>query len=55
MPRMNWDRAQQVRKERSERSTPDTLPPPTGSGNCWCGGGFNHNWPGKENGQPHPR
>lgn len=22
---------------------------------CWCGGSFGHDWPGKEDGAPHPR
>jgi len=22
---------------------------------CWCGGPLNHDWPGKNDGTPHPR
>jgi hypothetical protein len=22
---------------------------------CWCGGPFEHDWPGKADGAPHPR
>lgn len=26
-----------------------------GSGDCWCGQEAWHNWPGKDEGKPHPR
>jgi hypothetical protein len=22
---------------------------------CWCGSGYQHDWPGKNTGSPHPR
>jgi hypothetical protein len=22
---------------------------------CWCGGAWHHDWPGKDEGAPHPR
>jgi hypothetical protein len=22
---------------------------------CWCGGAYQHDWPGKSEGKPHPR
>lgn len=25
------------------------------AGGCWCGEDFNHPWPGKDSGAPHPR
>lgn len=55
MTHMKWHRAQQVRSEVRQRRNPDTSPPPIGSGRCWCGGGLNHDWPGKDRGAPHPR
>ena len=24
-------------------------------GRCWCGGAQNHDWPGRDEGAPHPR
>jgi len=29
--------------------------PVVGTGLCWCGERYNHDWPGKEDGAPHPR
>lgn len=55
MTHLKWSRAQQARREDRERRNPDSLSRLTGSGNCWCGGEFNHDWPGKGNGEPHPR
>lgn len=55
MTHMKWKRVQQVRSEVCKRRNPDLLPRLTGSGDCWCGGEFNHDWPGKKDGEPHPR
>lgn len=27
----------------------------TGGGTCWCGQERDHDWPGKDDGTPHPR
>ena len=55
MTHMKWHRVQQVRSEVRKRRNPDLLPRLTGSGDCWCDGEFNHDWPGKGDGEPHPR
>jgi len=26
-----------------------------GSGSCWCGKPYGHDWPGRDDGKPHPK
>jgi hypothetical protein len=30
-------------------------PKSLGSGSCWCGASYGHDWPDRANGAPHPR
>jgi hypothetical protein len=44
------------RKEASPRGsgTGERLRP-IAAGGCWCGKEYDHDWPGKADGEPHPR
>ena len=52
------DRAEQARWRevhfRDNRAT-ETRSSALGSGDCWCGSPYDHDWPGRAEGTPHPR
>jgi len=52
----NRDATPQARQARAFADK-DAAPysPLLGSGGCWCGETFGHDWPGKIDGRPHPR
>lgn len=53
----NRSLGKRARVERDEQSEP-LLRREDGSyaaGTCWCGQAYNHPWPGKADGLPHPR
>ncbi len=47
-----WDRPRAVTDAQRRESA---LYLPIGSGDCWCGQQYQHGWPGKDSGTPHPR
>lgn len=50
------DASPQARQARAALRKPDTwYRPLTGGGGCWCGQSYGHDWPGKADGEPHPR
>lgn len=52
--KMNWRRAQQHARAAAARRAPDQ-PRVLTTNRCWCGEAKNHEWPGREEGAPHPR
>lgn len=43
-------------KQRPSSASPATAPPAIGrTQTCWCGRPFDHDWPSKNDGAPHPR
>jgi len=57
MPKnMNWGRAHQSKKNNQDRQNGEGLIGlPIAAGGCWCGEELDHDWPGKDDGAPHPR
>ncbi|MER5754372.1 hypothetical protein [Streptomyces sp. NPDC002088] len=51
---MNWDRVRDEDKVRRSKEVPvlDTFGE---LARCWCGEPSNHDWPGREDGAPHPK
>jgi hypothetical protein len=52
--RLDWEKAQWAAKNQRARQEPvaDTL----GTREvCWCGEPYAHDWPGQEEGAPHPK
>jgi len=57
MSGLNWDKKrprQRAERRRREDDWQWWAVPLAGSG-CWCGEPWGHDWPGKEEGAPHPR
>lgn len=57
---VNKSRAKWWRTHFHDNRHPDTIPgarilPEGTEPRCWCGGGYPHDWPGKDEGAPHPR
>lgn len=45
-----WDRPRPLTDTQRRESALE----PIGSGDCWCGQPYQHPWPGKDAGAPHP-
>ena len=45
------DPAPEPRRRRAKGTAMQVL----STGGCWCGGRIGHDWPGKSEGEPHPR
>lgn len=60
MAARNWDRERsrrlvKDRKRQAEGSDAAAIPVLHREGCCWCGEPTFHDWPGKQDGAPHPR
>lgn len=49
------ERARRIDRDEPERSRELRRARTLGSGDCWCGEPFGHDWPGRADGAPHPR
>lgn len=51
--RSGWKARQRAAGQR--RRPEVDLGPVLGGADCWCGAPYGHDWPGRDDGAPHPR